>query len=418
MAEKVELYTWTLEKIFGQDLRIPDYQRIYCWQEKNVIQLLEDIQSLQEEYRLGTIILQKKVENENEFFDIIDGQQRLVTLSLILLQLGNETIPLLNKSFNNDEAREHIAYNKFLIENYLNRFKTQFYVQNILKNLTFSVLILNDSSLDLAYTFFSNENSRGCPLTDFDLLKAHHLRYVTAEEQAQHLSSLWDKMLLEEQNVQDKYEKSYERTLGLYLFRLRKWFNFDSWNDNEKYKVKTEYEAAKIYDEVPPFGEQFQYKESIQGGAHFFAYVNVFINRFKTFKELEQYNIFHNSMIGESHTWFRDVIETFLFAYYLKFGTDYLSEALILITKTISQARYENYRIYKSTIFEFAKNSKITLLIDRSTSPTFFLAALKDKIKLIPSYNDLSGIRKRYSNIVDKINKELQKTFILKDFEI
>ena len=117
MSDKVELFTWDLEKILGLKLQIPDYQRIYCWLEKNVLQLLEDIKSIKEEYRLGTIILQKKEDNNSFVYDIIDGQQRLVTLSLILLQLGDERSPLLEQSLQSDEAYEYVSYNKFLIKN-------------------------------------------------------------------------------------------------------------------------------------------------------------------------------------------------------------------------------------------------------------------------------------------------------------
>lgn len=418
MSDKVELFTWDLEKILGLKLQIPDYQRIYCWLEKNVLQLLEDIQSIKEEYRLGTIILQKKEDNNSFVYDIIDGQQRLVTLSLILLQLGDERSPLLEQSLQSDEAYEYVSYNKFLIKNYIEKFSKNFDVNIILTKLTFNVLVLNDSSLDLAYTFFSNENSRGCPLSDFDLLKAHHLRYVLMDEQAQHLSSVWDKMLLEEQGKSDKNERCYERALGLYIFRLRKWLNYDIWDDNEKYKVKNEYEAAKVYDQIPPFGEQFQYKEPIQGGSHFFAYVSIFITKFRNFEQTVQYKIIHKLMTGETHTWFRDVIESLLFAYYLKFGVDYLSEALVLITHIISQVRYDNYRIHKETIFEFARNSKIVLLLDRSTSPTFFIAQLADEVKMIPNLVDLKGIRQRYSNIVKRMEEQLVKTFLLKNFEV
>ena len=160
MSDKVELFTWDLEKILGLKLQIPDYQRIYCWLKKNVLQLLEDIQSIKEEYRLGTIILQKKEDNNSFVYDIIDGQQRLVTLSLILLQLGDERSPLLEQSLQSDEAYEYVSYNKFLIKNYIEKFSKNFDVNIILTKLTFNVLVLNDSSLDLAYTFFSNENSR------------------------------------------------------------------------------------------------------------------------------------------------------------------------------------------------------------------------------------------------------------------
>lgn len=417
MAEKVELLTWTLDDIFNLNLDIPDYQRIYCWYEKNVMQLLEDIQDLEKEYRLGTIILQKKDLSGKTVFDIIDGQQRLVTLSLIFLELGYAKSPLLQKSFKSDEAYEYVAYNKYIISNYIKKFKSNFNVEKLLSHLTFNVLVLNDSSLDLAYTFFSNENSRGCPLSDFDLLKAHHLRYIVMEEQAKHLSTVWDKMLLDEQKVPEKNEKSYERALGLYIFRLRKWLNYDSWDENEKYKVKNEYEAARIFDEIPPFGEQFQFKEPIQGGSHFFAYVQTFINRFKNFKATKQYEVLHSTMTGETHAWFRDVIESLLFAYYLKFGVEYLSEALVLIMHIISEVRYENYRIYKESIFECAKQSKIVPLIDKSTSPTFFIADLLDRTKMMPIASELKGIRHRYSRITFNIKSKLSDTFILKNFE-
>ena len=91
-------------------LRIPEYQRIYCWEEKNVYRLLEDVFDLsnKSKYYLGNIILQ---EVENNFYDIIDGQQRLVTLSLILNELGEQNLNLLNQCFRSDDANAYIAYN-------------------------------------------------------------------------------------------------------------------------------------------------------------------------------------------------------------------------------------------------------------------------------------------------------------------
>ena len=62
MSEKVVLKIKKLSELFDNtcSLKIPDYQRIYCWSEKNVICLLDDIQGINSEYRLGTLILQKK----------------------------------------------------------------------------------------------------------------------------------------------------------------------------------------------------------------------------------------------------------------------------------------------------------------------------------------------------------------------
>lgn len=64
----------------------------------------------------------------------------------------------------------------------------------LLRNVSFAVLVVNDSNLDLAYTFFSNQNSKGVPLSDFDLLKAHHLRFIPGDEggQAEHMAKKWN----------------------------------------------------------------------------------------------------------------------------------------------------------------------------------------------------------------------------------
>ena len=411
MDNIVTLETETLKNLFTcYSLKIPEYQRIYCWREKNITCLLDDIQDLSSEYRLGTIILQKK---DNNYY-IIDGQQRLVTLSLVLLELGDIDNSLLNEKFENKEACDYIAYNKYLINNYLQKYKNHFNKEFLLDNLTFNVLTLQDSSLDLAYTFFSNENSREYPLTDFDLLKAHHLRYVNEEKQAEHISKIWDNMLLKEQFESNKNEKSYERALGIYIFRLRKWLNFDDWDENEQFKIKNEFEATKIIPEIPPFGEQFQFKEPIQGGPHFFSYVSTFKNKFKLFSETTQYKYLHTILIGETHWWFRDVIEALLFGYYLKFGIDYLSEALLLIARIVSQRRYDKSSIrFQHNIFEDTKNSKIIISIDKSTSPTFFLAELKDKIKILETPEKMQPIQKRYCKAIKNIYEKLKDTFLI-----
>ncbi|HIS10464.1 MAG TPA: DUF262 domain-containing protein, partial [Candidatus Avibacteroides excrementipullorum] len=67
--EEVYLETLTLQQLLSLNLVIPDYQRIYCWDEKTIRTLWDDIQEISdsEQYRLGTIILQKKKDS----YDII-----------------------------------------------------------------------------------------------------------------------------------------------------------------------------------------------------------------------------------------------------------------------------------------------------------------------------------------------------------
>ena len=83
--------------LLGMRLKIPDYQRAYCWGKENIFGLLEDLYKWQQRhggeripYRLGTVILK---EQDNGTYDVIDGQQRLITLALIAAYLNPEPKP-------------------------------------------------------------------------------------------------------------------------------------------------------------------------------------------------------------------------------------------------------------------------------------------------------------------------------------
>lgn len=393
-------------------LSIPEYQRIYCWREKNVHQLLDDIINNENKpYHLGNIILHKTKGTEQDVYAIVDGQQRLVTLALLLFELQPEIdLKLLEEKFESSEAQSYIAFNKTLISNFVNKNKEQFSMDKLLKELQFSVLIINDGSLDLAYTFFSNQNSRGKSLTNYDLLKAHHLRFITFEKQATHLAERWDNIILNSDN--DASDKDLGRTFGIYLFRLRKWMRKSEWSDDEKYKVKIEFESALTIEDIPPFGEQFKFYESIQGGSHFFAFADHFIYKFKTFKLTSQYGVLKN-LSDETHWWYKDAIESLLFAYYLKFGTIYLSEALYCIGRIISEHRYGLGRSSLRGVLKYAGESELILMIDQATSPTFFLAEASQTITKFSLPNDMKGIRQRYQKKTQLIYKETVRTMTI-----
>ncbi len=76
--------------MFRLPLTIPNYQRIYCWEENNVKCLLDDVFE-----HISTNDKTPYRWNDNASFtrwqyDIIDGQQRLVTLALLLSEMGVE----------------------------------------------------------------------------------------------------------------------------------------------------------------------------------------------------------------------------------------------------------------------------------------------------------------------------------------
>lgn len=79
-----------LKKIFSSDFDfvIPHYQRPYAWGTEQALQLLDDLEdaltrNTDEPYFLGSLVLVKPNENAPHA-EVIDGQQRLTTLSILL----------------------------------------------------------------------------------------------------------------------------------------------------------------------------------------------------------------------------------------------------------------------------------------------------------------------------------------------
>ena len=424
--DNVSIQEKNLEDVLSLPLSIPNYQRIYCWEEKNVKCLLDDIfdhienqEKNKVPYRLGVIILH----SNNGKYDIIDGQQRLITLSLLMNEMGIYS-NLMDEKLISRKSLEFVAYNKHLISLYIKRRVHNKYDQaeKILELLEFSVLVLKNSSLDLAYTFFSNQNSRGVELTDYDLLKAHHLRYIpqTFEQQSKRAAQVWNKMI-ENGRVQENGELSdYIKTLDIYMYRLRKWMRKkDCLDSTVRYRIKQEYEAAPIIDEIPPFGERFYFNEPIQGGTHFFSFVEQHLDKYHQFIQTNEYQLLHNNMVGHSHQWYRDAIESILFGYFLKFGTFYFSDTLVVIMRIILQNRYFSKRAHKGAIEKYVRDTELILIIDQATSVTFFLAEARNIAKELdyPTPKDMSPIQKRMRNIAYNISIQLEKNIIVNSFK-
>lgn len=399
--EQVCMLGCSLGQLISNSLIIPDYQRNFCWEDKEITALwnsLKEIPNEGKKYHLGTIILQKLDENK---YAVIDGQQRLVTLALILRELNyNDSIPLLEQTFRSEESDKHVSNCKWLIKQLKAAGFAGDLWHRILYNLNFSVLILTESRLDLAYTFFSNENSKGVPLSDFDILKAHHLRYIHIEEQAEHMAMRWNKMMSDN-------KEQLNKSIAKHLFRMRKWIRKRYYNPNAKRIVKDEFSASPIIPEIPPFGESFNFNEKIQGGTHFFAYIEFFVNKYAHFSSLRQVKELQDKLQGESHWKYADVIETLLFAYYLKFGDQYLADALFCIASVIAQHRYQTNRAMTYKIQEYAMNSEIVMMIEQATSPTFFLAECLQTAKVSGRTLDDENIKKQFYLQLQKLFEEL-----------
>lgn len=102
---KIENHKYTIQQAFRECFYIvPDYQREYVWTDKEVHQLLNDIDeqvdgSSRLEYFIGTVLVSPGAEKDH--YEVIDGQQRLTTLFLLLCAL--------KKTFTDDQQRKMLS---------------------------------------------------------------------------------------------------------------------------------------------------------------------------------------------------------------------------------------------------------------------------------------------------------------------
>ncbi|CAN1494992.1 Domain of unknown function DUF262 [Flavobacteriaceae bacterium] len=90
-----------LSELFNQRIfRIPDYQRGYAWEEKQLSEFWDDLDEIAEvegelkKHYTGTIYLEQTQPTADEkwlcgvkFFNVVDGQQRLTSISILLFEL-------------------------------------------------------------------------------------------------------------------------------------------------------------------------------------------------------------------------------------------------------------------------------------------------------------------------------------------
>jgi len=201
------------------NLVIPNYQRPYKWTAKNVIQLLDDIVDAKNEnketYRVGTLILHNV---EGSTYNIVDGQQRTITFSLLLKALGANSISFLDQPLTDNPHNTRNIPNNFRtlerrVNNIIdNREKRELldYIEN-----NCELIVVITGNLSEAFQFFDSQNARGKKLYPHDLLKAYHLREMN------------DLDVAETENVvkgwEDLNQKELSALFSDYLYRVKEW---------------------------------------------------------------------------------------------------------------------------------------------------------------------------------------------------
>ena len=219
------------ELLKEEDLRIPSYQRHYKWNRKHIRNLFYDLRDAmgKKEYQIGSVILH---ENDGHL-DIVDGQQRLISISLFLHLLDDlENYKGANQLLS-AEFGEMSCYHAS--ENY-NEWKnlTQLVGENqakdicnfLLENCSVSVITMPQERLSEAFQLFDSQNNRGKSLEPHDLLKAYHLRKQDFEDEK--IVEKW------EQFIEDK-DLSLKELFDKHLFRMRRWSRGETGLTNKRY---------------------------------------------------------------------------------------------------------------------------------------------------------------------------------------
>ncbi len=268
---------------------IPQYQREYSWTKRDWNAIFDDIVSSQEHF-IGSIITMGHDQNNTKGckikkFDVIDGQQRLVTISLLLcaiyskvdnsrldsfdpdfktyldlktaIVLGNKPLTprivlqsqgkneqiygqLLNDlGFTNPSKYKNagncLIYNCFRhfqkrIDEYLSYPDTDSDSNRALLDLYSKIcsLCLIDvtvSDLSAALEIFGTLNNTGVPLTAVDLIKMTVLKekQVSIDDEYASWSALIDNIRIEDDKVTDRFFRQY---MNAFKYDYKKQYNY------------------------------------------------------------------------------------------------------------------------------------------------------------------------------------------------
>lgn len=214
----------SVEELLGWELRIPPYQRPYKWTKRNITDLLLDIEtSIREakkykdfKYRVGTVILHANTEEGKLTYDIVDGQQRILSFLLLKLCLNPDftTCSLLSATFSDKVTLGNLHSNSDRIREWCSSVDAgvkEAFDKALSEVLEVVVLTVNE--LSEAFQLFDSQNTRGRELYPHDLLKAYHLREIHDKYDMQRAVLKWE----------SKDPKAIRELFDNYLFPLWNW---------------------------------------------------------------------------------------------------------------------------------------------------------------------------------------------------
>ena len=255
MAKKISGAEYPLAKIFSSefDYIITSYQRPYAWSFGQTSELFDDLYDFflkekEDSYFLGSIVLIKS--DDSPYAEVIDGQQRLTTLTILLAAITNQFDGDLRADFENyirepgrasqglkpkprlalrerdrdffaeyvqglefekllelepaqlnNESQKNIQSNSKLLLNRLEKF----FDSDTDKLCSFGAFLVqrcflvavSTPSQQSAFRVFSVMNSRGLDLQPTDIIKADIIGEIATKEDQEEYNERWEDMEVE-----------------------------------------------------------------------------------------------------------------------------------------------------------------------------------------------------------------------------
>ena len=238
------------EVLFGdEEFRIPRYQRPYAWTEDQISEFWNDVTGSNKNLFIGSFIFNYETVNDNGYVEVVDGQQRLLSITIFSavlrdsskvvddelsrriqrqdiafenrqgeykyrIKCGDSTQEFFEKNiqdYENDilnsipKTKEEIRIKKnyeYLlkkVEQELKRFETKGekvnYIESLRKKIEDLLVIkVKIDSEDDAYEIFETTNARGVDLSVADLLKNAIFKQIREKDKKDFAKDVWQEI--------------------------------------------------------------------------------------------------------------------------------------------------------------------------------------------------------------------------------
>lgn len=378
----------TVRELLSENLKIPGYQRPYRWSTESAVTLVTDTYgafvSKVSEYRMGSVVLHREVdEDKNVKFNVVDGQQRLTTISIMFFVFGElikgndyENMSKLLDEKYNELSCESIVNNLDIIRRKVREIDKNIlkdYIEYLLDKCTLVKIVTEDEQE--AFQFFDSQNSRGKELAPHDLLKSYHLREMGDEPEniKVEIINAWENT--KQSELEDLFSNHlyplvrwYKRRDGLnYSAKDIKTFKGIKRNNNYNFSVYNR--AANLYIErfnsegmyeltSGKMINQFQLTQPLIAGKRFFQYSLHYVDMCEKIEKLVSFKFKEDELVksGSGDSYVYNLFINVLMFFADKFSMESLTDArLFFLYKWAFSLRVCMKAVYRESVNKYAQ---------------------------------------------------------------